>query len=130
MRFIFALHGKKRHEAVTPYLKKLHFLPVRFRIQFKIGLLVFKCLNNIAPQYLQDLLVLRRCRRASSRLDDDYSLLEVPARPTSTKTEAAFSHSGPKVWNSLPYELRCLTELNEFKSGLKTYFFTLAFINT
>ena len=32
------------------YLKKLHFLPVRYRIKFKIALLVFKCLNNLAPQ--------------------------------------------------------------------------------
>ena len=127
VRFIFGLYGKKRLQALTPYLQKLHFLPVRHRILFKIGLLVFKCLNNIAPKYLQDLVVLRRCRRASSRLDDDYSLLDVPARPASSKTEAAFYHSGPKVWNSLPYKLRCLSEICEFKSALKTYYFSLAY---
>ena len=127
VRFIFGLYGKKKQEPITTYLQKLHFLPVRHRILFKIGLLVFKCLNNIAPKYLQDLIVLRPCKRTSSRLDDDYSLLDVPARPSSTKTEAAFSHSGPKVWNSLPYELRCLSEIGEFKSALKTYYYSLAF---
>ena len=129
VRFIFGLHGKKRHDFLTPYLMKLHFLPVRYRIIFKIGLMVFKCVNNIAPQYLQDLLVLRPCRRQSSRLDEDYSLLDVLARPSSPKTEAAFSYSGPKVWNSLPYGLRCLTELSEYKSGLKTHLFSMAFQN-
>ncbi|KAL5252011.1 hypothetical protein ACHWQZ_G014978 [Mnemiopsis leidyi] len=29
VRFIFGLYGKKKNEAVLPYLKKLHFLPIR-----------------------------------------------------------------------------------------------------
>ena len=48
-------------------------------------------------------------------------------RPVSTRTDAAFSYSGPRIWNLLPYKLRCLTELTAFKNGLKTYLFFLAF---
>jgi len=127
VRFIFGLYGKKRLQPLSPYLKKLHFLPVQYRINFKIGLLVFKCLNNMAPKYLQDLIKLRQCKKVSSRLDDDYLLLDFPFRPVSTRTDAAFSYSGPRIWNLLPYKLRCLTELTAFKNGLKTYLFFLAF---
>ena len=81
----------------------------------------------MAPKYLQDLITLRQCKKVSSRLDDDYLLLDFPHRPVSTKTDAAFSYSGPRVWNLLPFKLICLSELSAFKSGLKTYLFPLAF---
>ena len=46
VRFIYGLYGKRSKEPISPYLKKLHFLPVRFRIKLKLCLLVFKCLNE------------------------------------------------------------------------------------
>ena len=38
-------------DSVKPYLKEAHFLPVKQRINFKISLVTFKCINNIAPDY-------------------------------------------------------------------------------
>ena len=37
---------------ITPQLKKLHWLPVRYRVQFKIGLITYKILNQGQPVYL------------------------------------------------------------------------------
>lgn len=37
---------------ITPLLKSLHRLPVCFRIDYKIILLVFKALNGLSPSYL------------------------------------------------------------------------------
>ncbi len=51
----FLKNGRK-FDHVTPILRALHWLPVHFRIEFKILLFVFKCLNNLAPNYLSDLL--------------------------------------------------------------------------
>jgi len=34
----------KRHEHITPILKRLHWLPIKYRIVYKICLTVFKCL--------------------------------------------------------------------------------------
>ncbi len=36
---------------ITPTLSSLHWLPVSFRIEFKILLIVFKCLHGTAPIY-------------------------------------------------------------------------------
>ena len=113
-----------------PYLKKLHFLPVKFRIQFKIALLVFKCINNIAPSYLQDLINIRDINIHSLRLDNDFYLLSEPSLPYLTKTYSAFSFIGPSVWNSLPYYIRCVSDLSEFKTSLKTFYFNKAFHDT
>ena len=41
---------------ITPFIIKLHWLPVHFLIQFKILLLVLKALEGKAPVYIRDLL--------------------------------------------------------------------------
>ena len=127
VRFIFGIYGKERRQSITPYLKKLHFLPVRYRIKYKIALLVYKCLNNLAPMYLIELLSLRDTKRQSLRLDNDFYLLKVPPAPQFTRTEGAFSHSGPRIWNELPFSLRCINEIGAFKTLLKTTLFNTAF---
>ena len=47
----------KMREHITPILASLHWLPVVFRIDFKVLLLVYKALNGLAPPYLSDCLV-------------------------------------------------------------------------
>ena len=46
VRFIFSFKYSQRRCHVLPHLKKLHFLPTKYRINFKIALLVFKCLKQ------------------------------------------------------------------------------------
>ena len=48
--------GLKKHQPVETHLQQLHWLKVQERIEFKIVLLTFKCLNGLAPSYLSDLL--------------------------------------------------------------------------
>ncbi len=50
------LIGSRKREHITPVLFSLHWLPVRFQIEFKLVLFVFKSLNVLAPPYLEDLL--------------------------------------------------------------------------
>ena len=40
---------------ITPQLKKLQWHPVRYRVQFKIGLITYKILNQGQPVYLREL---------------------------------------------------------------------------
>ena len=37
------------------YLKSLHWLPVESRVVFKMLFLAYKCMNNLAPKYLSEL---------------------------------------------------------------------------
>ena len=50
------LTGHKKRDHITPILASLHWLPIRFRIDFKILLFVFKALNGLAPAYIAELL--------------------------------------------------------------------------
>ena len=122
VRFVFELKGKKCREPISPYLKKLHFLPVRFRIKYKLALLTFKCLNNLAPSYLTELLTLRQSKYYNVRLNNDFYLLE-PTVFNLLKCSKAFSVSASLVWNELPYNLRSETDISKFKCDLKNILF-------
>ena len=47
--------GTRKFDHVTPILRELHWLPVAQRIQYKIAMLVNKCLRGLAPTYLAEL---------------------------------------------------------------------------
>ncbi len=127
VRFIYGLKGKERHKSVSPLLKELHFLPVIYRIEFKIAFLTFKCLNNLAPSYLASLIAPRQQRHHFVRDDNDFFLLNQPPEPRCIKSRGAFSYSAPRVWNTLPYEIRSISNVNTFKTALKTHLFRCAF---
>ena len=121
-------YGKKSWEPITPYLKKLHFLPVRFRILFKTALLVFKCVNNFAPKYLSELIKVRNTNLHHLRNDNDFFLLSHPYISNFKITHGAFSYYGPTIWNVFkPFSLCCLNDIKQFKINLKTHYFNLAY---
>lgn len=120
--------GTRRFEHITPVLAALHWLPVKFRVDFKILLLTFKALHGLAPSYLTDLLkpyVPDRNLRSS-----DSALLVVPKSRLITKGDRAFSIKAPRLWNSLPKDLRLASSVTTFKSLLKTHFYKKAFLNS
>jgi len=111
---------------ITPVLKHLHWLPVKYRVTFKIVLLVFKVLHGLAPAYLQNLIKEKPPSRYHLRSHDKL-LLAVPKTKCKTFGDRAFSKAGPELWNNLPLTLRQTTDLQKFKKDLKTYLFKLAF---
>ena len=112
---------------ITPVLTDLHWLPVVYRIQFKILIIAFKCLYGLAPMYLSELV--NRSTRTRYNLRSANSLLLAPASAKSKITlgDRSFKAAAPKLWNKLPSDLRNLSNLSAFKSQLKTYLFRLAF---
>ena len=96
---------------------------------FKVAMIVFKCLNGMAPQYLTDLCVPvsavpgRRQLRSASNLD-----LVVPRTLSKRLGPRAFAACGPSVWNSLPSWLRVIGQaISDFGRKLKTYLFQCAY---
>ena len=118
--------GLKKHEHITPTLISLHWLPVEYRVLFKVLLLTFKCLNGQGPTYLQDLLVPYKPTRSLRSSNDN--LLSLPPKCNYKSIEKRlFSSRAPYEWNNLPRNLRESKTVDAFKSGLKTYLFRLAY---
>jgi len=46
--------GAQRHDHITPLLADLHWLRIPQRIQYKLCVLVYQCIQGSAPSYLQN----------------------------------------------------------------------------
>ena len=66
---------RRKYDPISEIIRdKLHWLPVRQRIDFKLGVLIYKCLHNLAPPYLMEMVPVshisgRRMFRASAHGD-------------------------------------------------------------
>lgn len=115
----------KRSQPITPILQKLHWLPVRKRIIFKMLCLTYKALHNIAPAYISELLQYHSPLKALRSTKQ--GLLSIPKTRTATFGDRAFSVAAPVLWNNLPMKVRNAESLSVFKSSLKTYLFKTTF---
>ena len=107
-------------------VRSLHWLPVEFRIKFKMLLFVYKCLHGMAPSYLAELITLSSNPRYALRSGDNLTLA-VPRTGLKTFGNRAFSSAGPVLWNDLPVFIRNAPSLSQFKSQLKTHNFQSRF---
>ena len=114
-----------KRSSAKSILKELHWLPVEQRVEYKIALIVFKCLNvDEFPSYLKNLICVYTPNR--SLRSADKLLLSKPIMKLKVG-ERSFRYAAPNVWNSLPFELRSCNSLTIFKRKLKTHFFKIAF---
>ena len=117
----------RKFDHITPVLKQLHQLPVRYRIVFKILLLVCKALNGTAPSYISELLVIKYHTSEQKVRSSSQHLLVTPEARLKTYGERGFAVAAPRLWNSIPLELRSSSSIDIFKRHLKTYLFEQAF---
>ena len=110
---------------ITPVLKKLHWLPVAQRIDYKILLLTFKSLVGEAPLYLQELIV--RSNQPRLLRSNGQNLLVCPRSKSVRYGDRSFAVAAPTLWNSIPQHLRMCESTDHFKSLLKTHLFKVAF---
>lgn len=122
------LTRSKKSCHITPVLASLHWLPVHFRIQFKVLTVTFRALHGQAPPYISDLIFPYSSGR--SLRSSDRHLLAVPRSRLKTKGDRAFQVAAPRLWNALPLDLRTAPSEQSFKKLLKTFLFRQAFGDT
>ena len=80
------------------------------------ALIMYKTLNELAPDYLQCLFTQRHV--------NDYNLrnlegkLSLP-KPNTNYLKRSFCYSGACLWNNLPQELKSVCSIGQFKRGIK-----------
>ena len=119
--------NKGKYDSATSCLATLHWVPIKYRIEYKIITLVHRSLHNAAPPYLTRLVNYYTLRRRGLHSEEDTSKLEVPRTRKKTFAARSFSVLGPTLWNNLPSKLCKITSYITFKKQLKTYKFRLAF---
>ena len=109
--------GLSRFEHATPTLIQLHWLPVSYRIKFKLCCLVHAIHYGRSPAYLTETVQSvgasrsRSGLRSSSTSSMDYSL----PRMRTKFGERAFSHADPATWNDLPDHTRTVADPVKFQ---------------
>jgi len=110
-----------KYAHITPILRKLHWLPIKARIEYKILLLTYKSLKGLAPDYLTSLLTPYKPKRTLRSSKNN--LLQSPYTSTKAYGERSFRAAAPKLWNHLPDSIKNIDSLDTFKSNLKTFLF-------
>ena len=114
----------RRNDHITPILKRLHWLPISYRIQFKIATLTFKMRETGHSEHFKQI-VADRLPTIALRSSDKHFLNQHPVKIEIAKR--AFSQAAPSVWNSLPLSCRTANTFSVFKKLLKTHIFKLAY---
>ena len=117
------VHVTTRCDHISAVLHQLHWLPVRQRINYKIATLVHRSLSDHVQSYLADDCRLvtdagvRRLRSADTRT-------LVVGRTQSSFGDRTFAVAAPRLWNSLPSDIRQPDlSYGQFRRSLKTFVF-------
>ena len=118
-----------KYTRITPILRKLHWLPIQFRSEFKLATLVYKFIHIGFPKYFSPHTTLLPHYYCSQSVAN---FLNVPKfQPTIHKSTKQFGFSfafdAPTVWNSLPEDIRASPTIASFRKKLKTYLYAKAY---
>ena len=105
---------------VTPFLHKLHWLPIHYRLLFKYNLLTYKAIHFSQPPYLSSLI-----RGSDFTWGNRLSISS--SKPNKRSGLHSFIVGAPTEWNKLPQAIRTIESISGFRKQLKTYLFRLAY---
>ena len=115
-----------RCDHISEVLVSLHWLRIEQRIIYKILILTFKAfVDHTAPMYLSEL-VKKKSSSTNTRSANDDLLLVIPPLSrncSNTFFERSFNFAAPTEWNRLDKRIRRISNLNTFKSEIKTILF-------
>jgi len=76
-------------------------------------------INGFAPKYLTDNIIF------TSDIHKYYtrSQLSVSTSSIGSQGKKSFHYTGLKLWNSLPYNIKCIDDLIKYKKAIKSYLF-------
>jgi len=126
------IYSKRRFESVTPILHDLHWLRVPQRVEYNLSVLVYRCLHNLASEYMYLCDELRRVADISSRQrlrSSSTSALIVPPTRLSNVSDRTFPTAASRIWNSLPLHVTSAPSLQTFEKRLKPFLFSRSFLS-
>ena len=100
-----------------------HWQPTRHRIDFKVVLTVYKSLNGLGPKHTADLPEVHEPNKPLRSLGTGQL-----AEPRIRTKKGEFSLYAATCRNKLPDDVRYAPDIVIFKSRLKTYLFSWAFV--
>ena len=114
------VYGAVYYDRVTPLLRDLGWLPIKQRIDLRLGTLAFLCRKGLAPSYLCDEL------SEAASVPGRYHLRSassghflVPRINRPTLGGRSFRAATARIWNRLPRDITSAPTVSSFKSRFK-----------
>ena len=121
---------KTNWDSITECLRELHWLPIRVWIDFKILVLVYKCLWGNVPNYLKNLITLNPVNRQGLRSEKKMDQLIVPFTKHKTFAARSFAVTGPTLWNCIPKDIKLSKIVEQFKILIRLTYITSTLTKT
>ena len=117
---------------ITPVLRKLHWLAIQFRSEFKLANLVYKFIHTGFPKYFAPYLSSYHTAYNTRRSQSVANFLNVPKfqpkiHKSTKQFDFSFAFDATTVWNSLPEDIRASPTIASFRKKLKTYLYAKAY---
>ena len=123
--------GVNKFQHIFPTLATIHWLPIRFHINFKVMIITFKALNGLGPRYLSECLLPARsvCNNHSSQAGQlrAFTQKETQSPEGMNKKPGLLGCRPLRLWNYLPMEIHLAPTLDGFKLALKIWLLCQAF---
>ena len=113
-----------KYDHIIPHLMELHWLKIKEHIFYKVCVLMYQCIKGLAPQYLSEVVI--KDHGHSLRSTTLNNLPTVRCN-TTIAHNSAFSSTGPRLWNMLPNDIKSSSDLEVFKTRLKTFLFNVSY---
>ena len=98
-------------------LEKLHWDNLSLRRKKHKSILMYKTINELTPEYLQNLFSFRS---TNYNLRNAEMKLNLP-KPRTEYLKRSFCYSGARLWNTLPHSARTANSLRHFKNEINRF---------
>ena len=106
-----------KFDHISPGLRELNWLPVMEQLFFREAIMMYKCVNELSPNYLSDLFIKRTdIHQRDTRTSNES--LQIPLYKTCAG-QRSFLYRGVTIWNNLHIKYKKLNCLKTFKNELK-----------
>ena len=102
-----------KYDHITPHIMELHWLKIKECIVYKVCVLMYKCIKGLAPQYLSEVII----------KDHGHSLRST----TFNNLPTVRCSTGPRLWNMLSNDIKSSSDLEVFRTRLKTFLFNVSY---
>ncbi len=106
------LTNTRKRDNITPVLVSLHWLPVKYWIQVKVLMFVYKALHDQAPEYIRDIADPLPITLTVALFSE--FALNCPAGSSEAEWRSCLFCCSSSTWNALPLSLKILIKHGHF----------------
>ena len=108
--------------SISDLMRSLGWLKFRYICINRLLCITHKAIHRGFPEYIAQSITIQSSNRSSRKCH----IMKLVQQSTSLAfSESAFSVIAPKSWNSLPYDIRCVSSISLFKRKLYVHFKSL-----